>query len=905
MEKTSCRINDDPWKLPFTIIQKITNYFSDDRKLGCGTFGQVYKGVLEDGEEIAVKVLRVTQEIDGQQFQNEFENLKRLDHENIVRLLGFCDESEETVALYNGKLVRCVEIRRALCLEYMPNRSLAKLLSEEYHGNNWPTRYGIIKGICEGLKHLHEGLEDPIFHLDLKPENILLDQEMVPKIADFGLSRLIGEGNTKMTLSPLGTLGYLPPEFINSGIISKEYDIFSLGVIIMKIIVGLEGYWSVADSTDAPEFIDRMYNNWRSLQEIPNYAFVESYCKQVKSCIEIAVKCMDKDRRKRPSIRDIVSKLDEIELFPSQQQLRGTTTPDVSNIQWMHMQRQTRAEALQSQHDQQEWMVLMQHQFQQNQVQHSHHNIIPGLQSQPIQLQRLLWMLQEHSFQKKILSFANTLIQQDNADPQMQYIQAPEEVSSSNVHDGWPIDSLDEWSKQLENIGGLSLLRYLELGRTNVTQLPQEIMALEHLTTLNLRRTRVRRLPGFGGTKLVSLLADQLMILRGMVVGMQNLEELSKVLLGPDGSNAEDVVRLVNELGRLRMLGVRFSHLYGQNESDRRGVKHFLEEVGKSNLQSLLFDNYLPELLGLLVASSWASRRPHRLRKFELRIRGCLPLVPHEIASLIALTHMHITVEEVDAQGIRALGMLPYLVLLTLYSESSPRFTVSSKDGFQRLKLFRYSCQCGGGMGLQFESGAMPQLRWIWLDFNVQETMSKYGDFDFGIQHLSGLVKVCATIDCKNTLTDSEVEDAEDYIRGQVSMNPNNPVLELNRRNHGQASVVKLQVESVIEIHSLDAWRSMQSDPDKLLVIYFTASWCPASRRMAPVFAGLAKKFANVVFLKVDVDDVGIWNIVEQYNIDGVPSFVFIAGGNVKDTIRGAHEEALVEMLLSCRRWCP
>uniref|UniRef100_A0A0A9FEQ7 Protein kinase domain-containing protein n=1 Tax=Arundo donax TaxID=35708 RepID=A0A0A9FEQ7_ARUDO len=506
MENTSGRISDGPWKrLPFKLIQRITNCFSEERKLGCGTFGQVYKGVLDDGKEIAVKKLRFMPGINDRQFQNEIENLKRLKHKNIVRLLGFCDESEETVALHEGKLVRCEEIHRALCLEYMPNGSLGKLLSGEYLGKNWPIRYSVIKGICEGLKYLHEGLEKPIYHFDLKPDNILLDEEMVPKIADFGLSRLIGEENTKKTVTPLGTHGYWPPEFINSGIISKEYDIFSLGVIITKIIVGNVGYSSIADM-EAPEFIDHVYEGWRkSLHEKPKYASLDADCKQVRGCIEIAVNCMDKDRRKRPKIKDIVSKLDNIEhkennsalqtkkepnfqqnqlmgpqdyameiqqyqrlpvqsndlldkkqtqqmsnqqslslhhsqqmhchsIMPSlqQQQLLGTV-PRVSNIQQMYMQQQTNAEVQQPPYDQQQWMVLMQSQSQQNQLQTSQQVIMSQLQAQPIQLAQLFYMLQHPFMQQKILSFASTLIEQINVGPQMQYTGLQEVPSSTPI----------------------------------------------------------------------------------------------------------------------------------------------------------------------------------------------------------------------------------------------------------------------------------------------------------------------------------------------------------------------------------------------------------------------------------------------------------------------------------------
>ncbi|XP_066337796.1 cysteine-rich receptor-like protein kinase 25 isoform X1 [Miscanthus floridulus] len=312
---------DNPRKLPYELIKSITNNFSQDQELGRGAFGQVFKGVLEDGEEVAVKMLRFMGNTNDQQFENEFDILKRLKHPNIVRLVGFCNEAKEELVEYNGKLIVCQRIHRALCLEYMPKGSLGKLLNGENLGKNWPICYKIIKGICRGLEYLQEGLEFPIFHFDLKPDNILLNEEMMPKISDFGLSRLIGEENTKKTLTPLGTRGHLPPEFINYQVISKEYDIYSLGVIITKIITGITGYSDVADM-GAQEFVEHVHENWKKcLQEIPMYASLEVDCYQVKRCIVIARRCMENDRHKRPIIKDIVSDLDEMGNFKLDSQL--------------------------------------------------------------------------------------------------------------------------------------------------------------------------------------------------------------------------------------------------------------------------------------------------------------------------------------------------------------------------------------------------------------------------------------------------------------------------------------------------------------------------------------------------------------------------------------------------------
>ncbi|KAJ1277117.1 hypothetical protein BS78_05G269900 [Paspalum vaginatum] len=448
--------------------------------------------------------------------------------------------------------------------------------------------------------------------------------------------------------------------------------------------------------------------------------------------------------------------------------------------------------------------------------------------------------------------------------------------------------------KQLESIGHLSLLRYLGLGGTNVTQLPPEIMALQQLTTLDLRRTRVRRLPQFKDTKLVSLLADELTILPRQMKGMQNLEELSKVILGHEGSFPDEVARLVRDLRCLRMLGARFGNLNCENKTDRQGVKRFLEEAGKSNLQSILLDNYLHPLLDLL-AGPWANN----LAKFELRIRGCLPQVPWEIASLIGLTHLQINVEAVEGQAVRALGSLPKLVLLKLESNVSSSLTVTKDDGFQCLRVFWYTnSRYGGGVGLKFEGGAVPRLKRLRLDFNAWEPMPSNDDgFDFGIRNLTCLEQIHATIDWMNTtLTASEVKAAETRIREQVSGHSNNPVFELNRRRKRLAAVEVEPEELVLEVHSLEEWSKL-IDPDKLVVVQFSAEWCPASRKMAPVFSDFAKKFRNAVFLKVDVEADDMDTIAKQFQVKGVPTFVFLKGGNDVDRVIGADKEELEEIL--------
>ncbi|KAM0924346.1 hypothetical protein ACQ4PT_004972 [Festuca glaucescens] len=311
----------EPSNLPYELLKHITNGFDKERMLGTGGFGTVYKGVFEEGEEIAVKVLNNISELDDEEFRKEFDNLNRLEHQNIVKLVGFCSETENELAELYGKQVIATRTHRALCFEYMQNGNLDKHISEEQKGMSWPTRYQIIKGICEGLKYLHEGLESPIMHLDLKPSNILLDENMTPKIADFGLSRLLGEETTRKAMSSVGTCEHMPPEFIEKQVISKEFDIYSLGIIFIKVMAGARLY-SEHFHMSSMEFIELAHGKWRErLQQTMCSKSVEGYCKQVKKCLELAFKCVDADRCKRPAIGDIIRTLSETESMTPPEQI--------------------------------------------------------------------------------------------------------------------------------------------------------------------------------------------------------------------------------------------------------------------------------------------------------------------------------------------------------------------------------------------------------------------------------------------------------------------------------------------------------------------------------------------------------------------------------------------------------
>uniref|UniRef100_A0A0E0MDU0 Protein kinase domain-containing protein n=1 Tax=Oryza punctata TaxID=4537 RepID=A0A0E0MDU0_ORYPU len=302
----------NPTNVPYQLLEEITDGFSDERKLGKGGYGTVYKGEYKNGDKIAVKILHM-EGFNDKKFNDEFGNLMIANHPNIVQLVGYCYDVTYTTGPAKGRPALIATIHRALCFEYMPRGSLENYLSDEDDGLDWPIRYKIIKGTCEGLKHLHVEVKPPIYHLDLKPANILLDNNMVPKIADFGLSRFISEEKTMTTETLVGTIPYMPREYIERKEISNKLDIFSLGAVMLEIIAGPTGRFR---STQMPsqEFTDQVQGNWKNrLQTRRNGPLLEAYCQQVKTCTEIALKCLEIDRKNRPNILEIINQINEKE----------------------------------------------------------------------------------------------------------------------------------------------------------------------------------------------------------------------------------------------------------------------------------------------------------------------------------------------------------------------------------------------------------------------------------------------------------------------------------------------------------------------------------------------------------------------------------------------------------------
>ncbi|XP_059661601.1 G-type lectin S-receptor-like serine/threonine-protein kinase At4g27290 [Cornus florida] len=211
--------------LDFERIANATNNFSFYNKLGEGGFGPVYKGVLEEGQEIAVKRLSKNSRQGIDEFKNEVLCISKLQHRNLVKILGCCIQDDERMLIY----------------EYLPNKSMDCFIFDKKQSMllDWPKCYNIINGIARGLNYLHQDSRLRIIHRDLKANNILLDNDMNPKISDFGMARCFGgdemEANTNRVV---GTLGYMSPEYVMNGFFSVKSDVYSFGVLVLEIVSG-------------------------------------------------------------------------------------------------------------------------------------------------------------------------------------------------------------------------------------------------------------------------------------------------------------------------------------------------------------------------------------------------------------------------------------------------------------------------------------------------------------------------------------------------------------------------------------------------------------------------------------------------------------------------------------------
>ncbi|XP_027348623.1 receptor-like serine/threonine-protein kinase SD1-8 isoform X3 [Abrus precatorius] len=279
----------------FNTITTATNNFSEENKLGQGGFGSVYKGCLMEGQEIAVKRLSKNSGQGIEEFKNEVKLIVKLQHRNLVRLLGCSIQMDEKMLVY----------------EYMENRSLDATLFDKAKRSSldWQRRFNIICGIARGLLYLHQDSRFRIIHRDLKASNILLDKEMNPKISDFGMARIFGTDQTEAnTVRVVGTYGYMSPEYAMDGIFSVKSDVFSFGVLVLEIISGKKnrGFYYANKELNLLGHTWKLWKEGNALELIDS-SIDNSYSpSDVHRCIQVGLLCVQERAEDRPTMSSVV-----------------------------------------------------------------------------------------------------------------------------------------------------------------------------------------------------------------------------------------------------------------------------------------------------------------------------------------------------------------------------------------------------------------------------------------------------------------------------------------------------------------------------------------------------------------------------------------------------------------------
>lgn len=286
------------YRFPFAAVQEATDNFSESQLIGVGGFGKVYRGVLSDGMKVAVK-RGVSQSAQGlAEFKTEIEMLSQFRHRHLVSLIGYCDERNETIIIY----------------EYMDNGTLKDHLYGKDHPKlNWRQRLEICIGSARGLHYLHTGSNQAIIHRDVKSANLLLDENLMAKVADFGISKIGPEfSKNHVSTAVKGSFGYLDPEYLTTQQLTEKSDVYSFGVVMIEILCGRP----VIDPSQPREMANLVEwaNKCLSIGEVekivdPHIAG-EVKPESLMKFKEIAEKCLADFGANRPAMGDVLWNLE-------------------------------------------------------------------------------------------------------------------------------------------------------------------------------------------------------------------------------------------------------------------------------------------------------------------------------------------------------------------------------------------------------------------------------------------------------------------------------------------------------------------------------------------------------------------------------------------------------------------
>ncbi|KAH6814964.1 hypothetical protein C2S51_019784 [Perilla frutescens var. frutescens] len=309
-------------------LDHATDHYNENRILGHGGQGTVYKGMLTDGRIVAVKKSKKVEEGDLENFINEVVILSQVNHRNVVRLLGCCLEAEVPLLVY----------------EFIPNGTLFQHVhdpSEDFH-LSWEIRLRIAREVAGALAYLHSAASAPIYHRDIKSTNILLDDKYRAKVSDFGASRSVAIDQTHLTTRVLGTFGYLDPEYFQSSQFTEKSDVYSFGVVMVELLTGEKAISSIRAEVGkslATHFLHSMEED-QLFDILDIRVFEEGKREEIMGVAQLARRCLHLNGKRRPTMKEVaielegirMVKLKEEELMNNQNQDRNSKECDAIEV---------------------------------------------------------------------------------------------------------------------------------------------------------------------------------------------------------------------------------------------------------------------------------------------------------------------------------------------------------------------------------------------------------------------------------------------------------------------------------------------------------------------------------------------------------------------------------------------